>query len=535
MRAQFPLGVSASWTRWTAGLVVVTALLWLGTLFRGPGPMWGAIAAAVLAAALIALTWRLLPLTSVLRRRLSRHRPAAALLETAPAVDITPLWDPSPAAIRAKGDEVVAVVAVDGPDNPPSVFDRNRVESATHIPLTVVAEALRQFDVRLSGIDILSVGRRRASRSHHPYAATYSGMVGDHAAMGQRRSWCVLRMDRIENAAAIASRDSVAATLAACAARLAAELSARSITARVIDAEELAEVDAQLGAGIGTEPRPGWRELRHSAGSASTYWLSPEDITSENLDRIWVPDTDTTAVTVQLRPADDGAADVGVIVRYATPTPLASPPLDGLNPLSGRHALAVRAGLGDAPTPQLRVPHRRITAADDDLRLPLGATGILIGTLASGHPLLMNLAAAAPSQSSTITIAGELALVVQVALRSAAIGNQVVVVSAQPERWRDATAAGLQVVAPTSGARLPEDGKPVMVIYDSPDVSGGAGGPAPAITVRVVRPASASIADVHIEQQSPDTATVRTAGFQTRVTIDVNPERNLLKPGPRAA
>ena len=37
------------------------------------------------------------------------------------------------------------------------------------------------------------------------------------------------------------------------------------------------------------------------------------------------------------------------------------------------------------------------------------------------------------------------------------------------------------------------------------------------------------------EQESPDTATVRTAGFSTRITIDVNPERNLIKQGPRAA
>lgn len=79
----------------------------------------------------------------------------------------------------------MAVLAIDGPDNPPSVFDRNRVESATSILLDVLADALRQFDVRLSGIDVLSVGRRRASRAHHPYAATYTSMIGDHAAMGQ--------------------------------------------------------------------------------------------------------------------------------------------------------------------------------------------------------------------------------------------------------------------------------------------------------------------------------------------------------------
>ena len=49
MRAKAPLGVSASWPRWAAGFVTVTGILWLGSLFRGPGPMWGSIAAAAVA------------------------------------------------------------------------------------------------------------------------------------------------------------------------------------------------------------------------------------------------------------------------------------------------------------------------------------------------------------------------------------------------------------------------------------------------------------------------------------------------------
>ena len=100
------------------------------------------------------------------------------------------------AAIRGDGDELVAVVAVDGPSHTPSVLDNHRVESAATLPVGVVADALRQFDVTLGGIDIVSVGRRRAPDTHHPYAQTYSGMVGDHGAVGRRRTVCVLRMNR---------------------------------------------------------------------------------------------------------------------------------------------------------------------------------------------------------------------------------------------------------------------------------------------------------------------------------------------------
>ena len=32
-----------------------------------------------------------------------------------------------------------------------------------------------------------------------------------------------------------------------------------------------------------------------------TYWMSPRDISSDTLDRLWTPDTEATVVTVQLR------------------------------------------------------------------------------------------------------------------------------------------------------------------------------------------------------------------------------------------
>lgn len=172
MRAGTAIGISPSWPRWAAGLAVAVVLLWLGTLPGGRAAMWGSIVAAVVATPLIVLTWRLLPLTAVLRRRLRPRRTDTALLATVAAADIAPLWDSAPAAIRGAGDEAVAVVAIEGPEHPPSVFDRDRVESATYVPVDVVAAALRQFDVMLSGIDIVSVGRRRAARAHHPYAAT---------------------------------------------------------------------------------------------------------------------------------------------------------------------------------------------------------------------------------------------------------------------------------------------------------------------------------------------------------------------------
>ena len=129
---------------------------------------------------------------------------------------------------------------------------------------------------------------------------------------------------------------------------LAAELTSLRIPARVLTAAQIRAADEALLAGI--EPaglRPGWGRLRHAGGYVQTYWMSPGDISSATIDRLWAPDTDATVVSVQLRRTDNGATTVGVMVRYHTGGPLAEPPLTGLNPLSGRHdAGAARRAAG---------------------------------------------------------------------------------------------------------------------------------------------------------------------------------------------
>jgi type VII secretion protein EccE len=518
----FPVGVATGWARVLTAFVVVVALLWAGTHVPLTAGQWSALTLSVIAVVALLVTWRGVALGGLVVRGLRRREVAPA---AAAAADHRLRYTDTHVGLRAVGDELIAVVAVDGPAHVPSVFDQHRVQSAASLPIAVIADAIRQFDVTLAGIDVLSVGRRRAGRAQHHYGATYSRMVGDHPAMGHRRSWCVLRMNRLDTVAAVACRDSVAATLATCAARLAAELTARHLPARVLDAAALPEVDAALAAGLGPNPQPRWSAVRHDGGSLATYWVSPRDISSDTLDRIWVPDTVSTATAVQLRPAVGGAVTVGVLVRYGASTEFGEPPVTGLNPLSGRQDLGVAAISIAAPASALDAPHRVLTR-DEDLRAPLGATGILLGTLPSGHPLLMNLAAPGPQASAAVTVAGELALLIQLALRTAAIGYQVLVVSRRPERWRDATATGLRVLDGVP-AELPDAGRGVAVVYDLLDAPPG---PAAAISVRLVAPGSASVADVHLEQESAASAVIRTAEFTHRVIIDVEPERTLSSP-----
>jgi type VII secretion protein EccE len=531
MRSTFPVGLALGEARVITAFLAAVGLLWAGSLLHGPWVVWTSAGVAALVVLLILVTWRRAPLATLLALGLGRRRarPADELIAVPQARNHRLRWTDGHAAIRAADDEAIAVVAIDGSSHTPSVLDNHRVQSATTLPVGVVAEALRQFDVTLSGIDILSVGQRRASKTHHHSAHAYSGMIGDHGAVGRRRTICVLRMNSLDNVAAVACRDSVAATLDACAQRLAAELTARHLPARVVDAAELADIDAALAGGLAQNPRPRWGGLRHTGGWVSTYWVSPRDISTVTLDRVWAPDSDHTATAVQLRPTPNGGVAVGMLVRYATAGPQKHAPLTGLNPLSGRHELGLRAGLADARSPAIQAAGRPLDDGED-LRAPIGASGLIVGATPQGHPLLVDLADAAPAETSTVTVAGELALLVQLAIRSAAIGYHVLVCTGRAESWREATAAGLRVVGRLP-AELPDDGRGVMVVYDRVD----APAPRASITMRAVAAGTASVADVHFEQDSARTAVIRTDDFQYRIHVNLDQERNMIKWRPRRA
>ena len=98
-------------------------------------------------------------------------------------------------------------------------------------------------------------------------------------------------MNSLDNAGAVAARDSVAATLDACARRLAAELP-RHLPARVVDAAELADIDDALTAAAGQRRPAALGRGAPPRGWLSNYWMSPRDITTATLDRVWAPDTE---------------------------------------------------------------------------------------------------------------------------------------------------------------------------------------------------------------------------------------------------
>lgn len=530
MKPTLPLGLRIGWGRLVAVFVVDVAVLWLGGVLGGRAGWW---AAAVLAAALSAVTfvtWRNAPVVELVLRAV-HPKGTLASATAGELADYNRTYGSGPVGIRSVGPHLVAVVAVDGPAHSPSALDHHRVASLATLPIAAIAAGMRQFDVTLESIDVVSVGIRRAADRHHSYGAVYSSLVGDHPAVGQRRTWLVVRFDADRSARAVLCRESVAATVGAAAQWLAEELTSRRCPARALNAAEIRQADTELLAGIDPdELTSGWGRLHHSNGYVQTYWMSPRDIASDTLDRLWVPDTDATAVTVQLRPTAEGATTVGVLVRYHTGAPLAEPPLTGLNPLTGRHDLGLVSG-SLAARGHLAVPSRTLTGDEPKpLNVAIGATGVIVGANATGHPLLVDLSS--PTGTSTVTLAGELALTVQVALRAAATGYQVLVCTDRPKQWKQVTGAGLQLVGPGGLQELPPTRRRWVVVYDRVN---GVTPQGAAVTVRTVPAGTASGADIHIEQDGARSAVIRTWAFRVRMRIDLDYERQHVSITPRIA
>jgi type VII secretion protein EccE len=354
MKAQSPFALSLPWRRTTAVFVIDVAVLALAS--HSPDAWqqnhiawWVGVALAALITIATLVTYRGVPLAlmPVLRVRNWYANPKKLVEACTQPIDHQRRFGRDVIGIREYDNRLVTVIAVDGAE---AAGRHHQATSQGALSVGPIGAALRQFDVRLEGVDIVSV------------------------ATGQdRRTWLVLRMDPQHNVAAVAARDSLAATLAAATERLAHELDGRHCQARPLTADEIADMDAVVLAGLETERiRPHWRHLAHPDGYVTSGWISPRDITGKLLDELPVPEADVTVVTVRLC-IETGGIAVSAFVRYHTKDRLPNTVWRQLNRLTGRQLGAVRASL-PAPEsgPQLLLPGRDL-GEDDDIVIRLGA------------------------------------------------------------------------------------------------------------------------------------------------------------------
>lgn len=383
MKRQRRFGLSLSWPRLTTVFLVDVVIMvvashcpesWQGTYRIA---FWVGVGLALLVTLLSLVTYHGLTVTTGLATWLwdwSADPGSALAAGCTPALDYQRKYGRDKVGVRQYEGQLVTVIGISGGDDESASRLRHR-HSAPTLLVSAVASGLRQFDIHLDDIDIVSVQVRRDGNAPEPSKPDGWGpeertVANDAPPSYVRRTWLVLRMNPQRNVAAVAARDSLASTLVAATERLSQDLDGLTCAARPLTADELAEVDRAVLADLEpTWSRPGWRRLKHFNGFVTSLWLSPSDITTEKLDELWEDETVATVLTIRLT-SRGGRPQVSAWVRYHTEKRLRRNVSSGLNRLTGRQLAAVRASL-PAPTarPLLVVPSRSLRADDDELAL----------------------------------------------------------------------------------------------------------------------------------------------------------------------
>ncbi|PXW32582.1 UNVERIFIED_CONTAM: type VII secretion protein EccE [Williamsia faeni] len=451
-------------------VVVAIELLIAGALVLAydNGPLWwtALIAAVLLSAMLVSPPGR----TSVARlsmlrfglwrRRLLRgSEPDGSRPDQAP-FDI-PVPDETPIGARWDGTSLITVLRIDTP--PPTIALLNPGVPTTGIagiPLTALAESVRQFDIELESIDVISHGIR--SHGAGRVAQVYLRTLGPLPATAYRSVLVVLRLDPSRCPEAVARRgggsEGALRTALVATRRVANRIGGRGLSTTALTGAEITAATTQLAHGAGGgEVSERWESVSVGRLQMSTFAVSPEHL-ARTLDEVWAVPSVSTTVTTRLRPTAEGEISLRTLVRFNTiiteHTPISGPPIEGLIPLHGRQRAALAASLPVGPADRLPPISEHAVAADDLTRVFLAAAGCgqLIGADHNGRAVAVDLLGGRPHR---ISIAGGLHLAQQVLLRAIGVGARVLIYSDRPADWQQfVTAVGDPGLVALAGGRV---------------------------------------------------------------------------------
>src|SRR3984957_18543260 len=228
MKAQRSFGLALSWSRLTTVFLVDVVILLVAShcpdSWQGDKHIawWVGVGLAAIITLLSLVTHHGLTMTSGLAGWLwdwAADPRTTLAAGCTPALDYQRRFGRDKVGVREYEGRLVTVIAVDGDDDP-ATRDRPRSAGPASLLVRSVAGGLRQFDVHLDGIDIVSVQMRRGGNDVElskldKLGPEEWGLVSEQPASYVRRTWLVLRMNPQSNVAAVAARDSLASTLVA--------------------------------------------------------------------------------------------------------------------------------------------------------------------------------------------------------------------------------------------------------------------------------------------------------------------------------
>ncbi len=460
--------------------------------------------------------------------------------------------------VRTAGDEAVTVIRVDGRAYAPTFLRGSTVSRTVNVlPLEILTRFLEQPGGLRLAIDVVSSGYRVRPESGYPQL--YTTLLADRGAAGQRTTHLIVRMQIRASLAGLAYRRSIGTAAAAATERIIKALQQDGVRAVALTADEHDELLDTLSLGLATvPPRPvvtdpddgdeddavaepdpagsgepaggpsgpdsraarraarraakpakvragadvGWRTINTQPGHVSSYYFSPEDISTATFNQMWALRSDRVVHVLMLSKHRD-TVQVSALVRTNDPRPPEQPPTLDLNPLPGSQYEAVLAA---APTsrPDLRLPSRPLVPGE--LELPIGPTGILVGSAMRDDPAaepevqrddLVMWALSDPQRPTRIKMDTSDFFVRQLLIRAAATGERIAIYSADPRRWVSVSQSSIAVVEP----RRPAEFVPTIIVSDHPRVAPPAGLAPTVITVGHAPDGSAP--DIRFQQNSP--------------------------------
>jgi type VII secretion protein EccE len=520
----------AGW--WPATLISVLALLVLViTVHRRNAPGWVAAWARY-------------------RRRRRWHAPVAAAVDV-PHGGIV-------CGVRIDAHEAVSMVRVTGCAYAPTLLRGSTRSLSTNVlPLDVLAALLDQpGGLRLAGIDVVNSGQR--VRRAEGYPPLYSTLLADRPAAGRRDTHLIVRMDITRSVAGLSYRSSIGAAAAAATERVINALRQSGIRATALTADDLdaalldlsaalvaapsrPDIDSEqdsanahaLGASAASlhrsaaAPQTRWRRVHTATGYLSSYYFSPEDITTAGLNQMWALRSDAIVQTTSLhkeRRVDRGRGDavlISAMVRTSDPQPPPQPPTLTLNPLPGEQYPAI---LRATPTarPRITLPARRFDDVEP-LDIPIGATGILVGAALADDPDaspsiqaddLVMLSLTDADRATRIAMDTSEFYVRQLLIRAAAVGERIAIYSHEPGRWESLTQPNIAVAE----RRRPPPFVPTITVNDRPTALSAAGLSATVITLGRASEAE-SAPDLRFVQTSESTVQISTPSQRLDVAI----------------
>lgn len=381
------------------------------------------------------------------RRRRRRHRfdelPAPTIVDTAAgAAAIT--W-------ARRDAEVIALIELAPTPTLPTVITTDgQIYTEDCVPLPELAKLTNQYGLHL-GISVQSTGERVPRNGR--WASLYAQQAGNLPIVAHRRTWIVVRLNLSEpsNLAQVCARgraeDAAPRTLAVAAQRIALRCREAGVRASVLgDPEQWAQAWAAMNLTVVADAREYWSHLTFDTdwvGTARGYWYADGAVSTATSTAVWSHPALATATTINIRAVDartDAVAqlDAGVIF------------LDGVKPIKSTVDSALRLAYGQQwPLLANAMPHYGLAAgtarpttapaADelDDIRIPVGASGQILGRTKSGALMAMLLVdnSGRTPRKMRIDITAEDFVVRQIILRALSCANTVAICSRDAPRW----------------------------------------------------------------------------------------------------